>query len=153
MIYIEALNDITEYSKEAPLQKPVLFLAGGITNCPNWQEKIVNYLKNEDIYILNPRRKNFPIDDPNASEEQIRWEFNALQLADIISFWFPKETLCPITLYELGFWNNSEKPIIIGMDKKYKRKQDVIIQSKLIRDTVNINYTLKELAKNIIEYL
>ena len=36
----------------------------------------------------NPRRKDFPINDPIASEEQITWEFEHLKNSDIIIFWF-----------------------------------------------------------------
>lgn len=57
----------------------VVFLAGGITNCPNWQWNVIKLLKDAvndypNLVILNPRRDNFPIDDPNASEEQITWD-------------------------------------------------------------------------------
>jgi hypothetical protein len=48
-------------------------LAGGITGCPDWQSKLINLLRNEDIVIFNLRRKNFPIHDPTAVEEQIKW--------------------------------------------------------------------------------
>jgi hypothetical protein len=39
-------------------------------------------MKREDIgeaevYLFNPRRENFPINDPNASKEQIEWEYVA----------------------------------------------------------------------------
>lgn len=63
-----------------------LFLAGGITNCPDWQSEMIeklSFIKN--LTVFNPRRKNFPIHDPKASEEQITWEFNWLKNSDIIS--------------------------------------------------------------------
>lgn len=75
-----------------------LFLAGGITGCPDWQSKLIDLLKNEDVVILNPRRKDFPINDPKAIEKQIVWEYNHLKKANAISFWFPKESICPIAL-------------------------------------------------------
>ena len=39
-----------------------LFLAGGISNCPNWQKELVDLLKNKEIVLLNPLRKKFPKD-------------------------------------------------------------------------------------------
>jgi hypothetical protein len=33
-----------------------------------------------------------------------RWEHDHLRRSKAIMFWFPSETLCPITLYELGAW-------------------------------------------------
>ncbi len=119
-----------------------LFLAGGITNCPDWQTELIERLKSIDIKavldVYNPRRKNFPIGDKNASREQIQWEFDKLKTADIIVFWFSRGSLNPIVLYELGMWGNSRTtPIIIGIDKEYEREQDVIIQTALARpDTV-----------------
>ena len=55
-----------------------IFIAGGITNCPDWQSEIVELLNNADVVLLNPRRKNFPINEPRASKEQIQWEFENL---------------------------------------------------------------------------
>jgi len=41
-----------------------LFLASGITNCPNWQKEfkslLEKYVDDSNLVILNPRRENFP---------------------------------------------------------------------------------------------
>jgi len=128
-----------------------LFLAGGITNCPDWQKEMIDMLKGEDdLVIYNPRRKNFPIHDPNAAKDQITWEYNYLKKCDMISFWFSRGSLNPIVLYELGIHGNSGKRLIfIGMDKEYERQQDVIIQTKLARPDIKIVYSLKDLANQI----
>lgn len=90
--------------------------------------------------FYNPRRKNFPMDNPNAAEEQIVWEYNHLKTADIIVFWLASGTLNPIVLYELGIWGNAtNKPIIIGIDPKYERKLDVLVQTKLARPDIVVN--------------
>lgn len=86
----------------------VVFLAGGITNCPNWQENVINELRSskddlENLVIMNPRRENFPIEDPNASKQQIAWEFCGLEACDIFSMYYcdgPSDQ--PICMYELG---------------------------------------------------
>lgn len=52
-----------------------VFLAGGITDCPWWQDEIINLLKDESGILYNPRRKDFPIGDSMAAKEQIAWEF------------------------------------------------------------------------------
>ena len=147
MKYIEAPQ---EY--DIRLLSDSLFLAGGITNCPEWQSEMVMLLSDTDITILNPRRKNFPIDDPEAARQQITWEFHALRDVDTISFWFCKETICPIVLYELGTWNVSDKHIFIGMDPEYQRRQDVEIQTKLVRPDLEIVYSLLDLSKQIIAF-
>jgi len=143
MIYVEApgISPRTDMSS--------LFIAGGISGCSNWQEILVPMLNDLDIVIFNPRRDNFPIHDPNAAQAQIEWEFNQLTTATVISFWFCKETLCPIVLYELGRWAMSQKPIVVGMDPDYQRHQDVEIQMDLARPGLPIVYSLKALATSI----
>src|SRR3954464_2254024 len=98
MRYIEAPAEWDGYG-------PSVFLAGGITDCPDWQTEMVELLADTELNVLNPRRANFPIKDPGAAEAQISWEHRYLRRAGMISFWFPKETLCPIVLYELGAWS------------------------------------------------
>jgi hypothetical protein len=148
MKYLEAPENYIKTS-----DRKALFLAGGITNCPDWQSEIVNLLKDADITILNPRRKNFPIDNPNASEEQIKWEFAHLRKADIIQFWFPKESICPIALYELGAWSMTRIPLFIGVDEMYERRIDIEEQTALVRPEIRIVYSLEGLARQIIDYL
>lgn len=127
-----------------------LFMAGGISNCPLWQADLVRLLALEEMTLLNPRRENFPMDDPSAAEEQIGWEHHYLNVADGIAFWFPCETLCPIALYELGKWTVvHDKPIFIGVHPDYKRRVDVEIQTSLERPSLRIVYSLEDLAKQI----
>lgn len=123
-----------------------IFLAGGITNCPDWQQDIVSMLRDTDLTLLNPRRENFPIHDPNAALAQITWEYEHLRKANAILFWFPRETLCPIVLYELGAWNMTKKPIFVGVHPEYKRRPDVEIQTQLARPSIEVVYSLQDLA-------
>src|SRR5947208_1960195 len=127
--YIEAL---TEFKGNGPS----LFLAGGITACFNWQERVAAALAELPLTILNPRRANFPIDDPTAAAAQIEWEHRHLRKATATLFWFPAETLCPITLYELGAWSMNRKPMFVGTHPDYQRRQDVVIQTRLARPEV-----------------
>jgi hypothetical protein len=151
MKYVEAVMEYNQHNEDVSL-----FLAGGITNCPNWQQDLREQLDLEDtnFILYNPRRDNFPIEDPNASYEQIEWEYRYLRKADMISFWFCKETICPIVLYELGTWTPSRKKIFIGMDKDYSRRQDVEIQTKLVRgEDFEFVYSLEALADQIKTFL
>lgn len=141
MIYIEA--------PDSDAFMPKVFLAGGITDCPDWQSEVRRALRSEPCVLLNPRRENFPIDDPDAAEEQITWEHRALRAADAILFWFPKETLCPIVSYELGAWSMTDKPIFVGCDPKYMRQQDVVIQMQLARPEIEIFWDLPVLIRQV----
>ena len=145
MRYIEAPKNYIKRKSVA------IFLAGGITNCPDWQQELVKLLENTNLVILNPRRENFPIHDPNAAQEQITWEYEHFKKADMISFWFSRGSLNPIVLFELGKWLvQDEKPIFIGIDPKYERRQDVEIQTWLERGDFVFTYSLDGLAIQII---
>ena len=141
MQYIEAPNN-------DPAKYPSLFLAGGITGVKdNWQAKAALELKDIQLLtIFNPRRKaEFK---PEDEEEQITWEHRCLYRADAISFRFPPDTLCPITLYELGAWSvwtdpnfplsQEPKRLFISVHPKYARLKDILIQTKLVRPDVQV---------------
>lgn len=154
--YIRQPNDIT------------VFLAGGITNCWEWQDKVIEMLQNEkevnldNLVVFNPRRKDFPIDDPNASYEQIKWEFEMLEKCDIFSMYFcTGESDQPICMYELGRnicrmqmrfpidWNVR---LVITTESNYKRAKDVSIQTILATDCmINTNSNIAQHIDNIIE--
>ena len=147
-IVIEAVGEIYSVENQNNIK---LFLAGGIQNCPDWQSEMVDMLGHvNDLTIYNPRRPNFPIDNPKATEEQITWEYNHLNNADLISFWFSKGSLNPIVLFELGKFIETDKKIFIGMDPEYQRKQDVEIQTLLSNPSIEIVYSVKELSDQII---
>lgn len=121
-----------------------VFLAGGITNCPNWQKEVIEGLSNTDLTVLNPRRDHFPIHDPYAANDQITWEFEALEKCDIFSMYFADaDSDQPICMYELGrniarmqmrFPNTWMYRIVITADQNYRRFNDVEIQTKLATD-------------------
>ena len=145
MQYIEALAPYNGHEKS-------VFLAGGISNCIDWQAEVTSMLADANLVLLNPRRSNFPIYNPAESEVQIKWEFDHLRKASAILFWFPSETLCPITLYELGTWSMTEKPLFVGVHPNYQRRSDVEIQTRLVRPDVTIVYTIAELVKQVWVY-
>jgi hypothetical protein len=140
--YIEALEEFDG-------DETSLFLAGGITGCSDWQEYAGMSLSQLPIVILNPRRAHFPIDNPAAAAAQIEWEHRHLHKASAILFWFPSETLCPITLYELGAWSMTDKPLFVGTHPEYRRRGDVVIQTRLARPDIQIVDTLDELLARV----
>ena len=149
MRYIEALN--SPKSQEGDV---LVFMAGGITGCPQWAAEMVELLSDVDgLVLMNPRRAEFPIDDPDAALEQVTWEHDHLRMADAILFWFPCETLCPIVLYELGAWSMTKKALWVGVHPDYARRLDVEIQTQLARPDVQVVYSLEALAAQIRETL
>jgi hypothetical protein len=142
MQYVEA-------PQEYPGSAPSIYLGGGISDCENWQQQLITLLARSDLVVLNPRRVSFPINDPSAAQEQIEWEFRHLERATIKLFWFPPQTLCPITLFELGAWSRSEAPLVVGAHPEYKRREDIVIQMELARPDVNVVDSLEELAEEV----
>jgi hypothetical protein len=129
-----------------------LFLGGGITNCPDWQADVVKLLEGEDLVVLNPRRSTEFTED--MAEEQILWEYQALRNADTVMFWFPKETLCPITLFELGvFSQRKETRLIVGTHPEYARRFDVQVQMVLARPEVVVHDSIEGLAADYLSAL
>jgi len=138
--------------------KHSLFLAGGVGSLapvPNWQRELVARLRDTDWTLLNPRRDDYPAGNPRALREQIEWEHRHLKAASAISFWFPPETLCPISLYELGAWANwrgeggGQKPLVVGAHPDYAKRADLLIQLELARPDIQIAANLEELEAGI----
>lgn len=123
-----------------------VFLAGGISNCPDWQNDLISHIRvhfgsHEDLIIYNPRRPTYE-DSVEIATQQITWERIHLHKSQIILFWFPCETLCPITLFEYGYWlatlERTTKPrLVVGCHPDYKRKLDLEVQTKLTARTTN----------------
>jgi hypothetical protein len=141
--YVEAPNDYQPRPGEKP--KPPVFLAGGITNCEDWQEIATTALftSRHPLVVCNPRRANFPIHDPSASEEQIRWEYRHLHLpGGLTMLWFPacdpRLTTQPITMFELGAAVGERRSLLIGADPGYPRVRDVHIQLRLARPEITV---------------
>jgi hypothetical protein len=131
----------------APLR---LFIAGGISGCHDWQAELIGRLRPTGYCVFNPRRDDFPADDMEAGRWQIRWEHEHLEQADIVSFFFPPETLCPITLFELGKIATSRREIFVGAHPAYARRADVEMQLALIRPEVRVVDSVAALAGQLI---
>lgn len=124
---------------------PSVFLAGGITDCPDWQKIASGPLLDQGYIVLNPRRENFPIEDPTAAEAQIKWEFRHLHYANVVLFWFPASpSPQPIALYELGFHAAKGTDIAVGVSPGYARKADVYHQMRLSRPQLTVRTSLSD---------
>jgi hypothetical protein len=135
--------------------RPFVFLGGGITNCPWWQDEVITDLEEYPFgTLLNPRRRDFPIDDPNAAQAQMLWEAGALHRSSIVSMWFcGGESDQPICMYELGRHLYKHQlgrtRVVLGVDPEYKRAHDVELQTWLVDPNLEIADTLEEHAENI----
>lgn len=107
-----------------------VFIAGGISNCPNWQEDefifltktVVSHLSDApNIVLINPRRDQFDVNDPLASDVQIEWEHDHLNIADIV-----------------------------GTHPEYQRRFDVIKQLSLIRPYLVVHSDIHAMVRELL---
>ncbi len=140
--------------KEFDGKGPSLFLAGGITHCPDWQSEMIDLLwgplTTTELTLVNPRRENFDISNDNLTKEQIEWEYRHLQRVWSVLFWFPYASLCPITLFELGKMLNTPKTLYVGCHPNYKRRLDLEVQLKLAKPRLQIVYSIQDLADQVV---
>lgn len=150
MIYVEAPE---EYDGDLPS----IFLAGGITACPDWQAEVVAALPGlaSNVAVFNPRRASFDVANPFGAAEQVAWEFRHLRRAWVTLFWFPAcdpaVTVQPIALYELGAAAESNRLIAVGVDDGYPRAADVRMQLGLIRPNQLVHGSLSETVEEAVE--
>lgn len=104
-----------------------IFLAGTIDlgNSIDWQKQVEDYYKksnfNFNITIFNPRTVHY--NDDNI-RNQINWELNHLEEADIIIMNILGNSKSPISLMELGLYAKSDKLYVI-CEKDFYRYTNV----------------------------
>lgn len=146
------------YQSVTPSSVIKVFVAGGISKCPDWQRQFLDHFKyHGQVAFYNPRREDFDINNTDMSAEQIEWEYIHLNEADLIVFWFPEETVCPITLLELGKALGQKKDIVVGTHPNYERRFDVIHQISMtgldIPEVVDNIEDLVKLTKDAFDWI
>lgn len=130
-----------------------VFLAGGTSNCPNWQLEIVEIFSevcSDKVVMFNPRREDWRFDN-GESYRQIKWESEHLSRADIIAFWFAKGSVNPISLFEYGYYGlGSNRTIVVGADMEYSRKYDIMVQTKIIREEQHVCESFKRFRNELL---
>jgi hypothetical protein len=110
-----------------------IFLAGTIEmgNSEDWQSKLSNVLSDRPYTVLNPRRADWDSSWTQEFEnpqfyQQVTWELNALDKADIIILYLLPDSKSPISLMELGLYANSGK-LLVCCPNGFWRKGNVDI--------------------------
>ena len=103
-----------------PALEKRVFLAGSIEmgQAEQWQEQFVNAMSDlSDLVIFNPRRDDWDsswrqrADDPQFFE-QVNWELDMLDAADIVVMYLAPGTRSPVSLLELGLCARSGKLLV-----------------------------------------
>ena len=117
--------------------KFTIFLGGSIEmdKAEKWQERITQTLSEFDIRILNPRRDSFDISQEQSIKnpyfkEQVTWELDGLERADLILMYLQPDTLSPISMMEIGIYINTldwNKQMIICCPDGFWRRGNIEI--------------------------
>lgn len=134
--------------------KSGIFLAGGISNCPDWQQGVGDRIAAEtNAVAVNPRRTDFDMSAyEEISKQQIKWEYLALRMCSFNMFWFPCETLCPITLFELGsaLERCQDGALFVGAHPEYQRRFDLVEQINLKGKSCLLYDNLDEMTNEMV---
>lgn len=111
-----------------PEKGPFLFLAGSIEMgaAENWQERVARELDSTRLTLLNPRRDDWDASWTQSKDnpqffEQVSWELEAQERADIILMYFAPGTKSPISLLELGLFARSHKMTVVCPDGFWRK--------------------------------
>jgi nucleoside 2-deoxyribosyltransferase len=150
--YFTAPNNIAMRDRS----KPSIFLAGSIEmgTAENWQEKVGNFLlATEKWNVFDPRRKDWDsswiqsYSNPQFSQ-QVHWEINALEKADLIIMYLDPATKSPISLLELGLFAGQKKNMKVVCPDGFWRKGNVEVVCSLY--DVPLFNSLEELYKELV---
>jgi hypothetical protein len=148
------------YSLSGIENKFSVFLAGSIEMgaAENWQEKIEQetvHLKN--ICILNPRRDDWDSswkqDIQNEQfKEQVNWELEGLEKANLIVFYFSPETKSPVSMLELGLFARSHKLLVCCPEGFWRKGNiDVVCERYNIEQVNNLEEIIKKIKEKTYE--
>lgn len=101
--------------------KNYIFLAGSIDLklSSNWREELIVKSGNHHFYF-DPTNKNHDDLDQKQMENHIKWELDALCMADKIILNFLPNSTSPISLVELGLYVSTTKLIVVCPNEFYK---------------------------------
>ena len=133
--------------------KPTVFLAGSIEmgKAEDWQTDMSQFFFEFGFTVFNPRRKDWDstwlpeFTNPNFYQ-QVNWELNALDNADIIIMYFSPGTYSPISLLELGLYATSGKLRVVCPDGFWRKGNVEFVCNKYDIPMFN---NLDELIKNL----
>lgn len=102
-----------------------VFMGGTISN---WRDEFKLLLQDTDVVLLDPVVENY-----SPSEEQVSWEFDAMNRAHILVFYFDKTSVSPISLMELGWAMHSLRTVLVGADPDYPLYSELLPRYNIMR--------------------
>ena len=138
--------------------QPKVFLAGSIEMgvAENWQSRVEKMLANTNAIIFNPRRDDWDaswvqsIDNPQF-REQVEWELDCLERADVVAMYFDPTTKSPISLLELGLFARTDSVLVVCCPDGFWRKGnvDIVCNRYEVKQVKNIDELVAETLRQI----
>lgn len=131
-----------------------IFLAGSIEmdKAENWQNKIITYFDDDEITFFNPRRDYWDaswkqeISNPKF-KEQVSWELDALDQADVIVMYFDPATKSPISLLELGLFANSKKLVVCCPEGFWRKGNvDIVCERYMVEQAPTLEILINKIS-------
>lgn len=134
-----------------------VFLSGSISeiNGELWQKSIATALSSFAVTILDPYRPDW-----NSSwkedisfapfKEQVEWELDMQEKADVIALYFGPEAKAPISLLELGLFARSKKTVAACPDGFWRKGN---VQVVCARFGIELVDNLDELIQSVKQRL
>lgn len=132
----------------APLQDGFsVFLAGTIElgSARNWQTFLEDQLSALNIVLLNPRRDQWDSSWIQSKatpqfRQQVEWELNALEQANLIAMYLEPNTSSPISLLELGLFARSGKLVVCCPEGFWRKGNvDIVCETYGVQQVESLN--------------
>jgi hypothetical protein len=141
------------------LTTPSIFLAGSIEmgKATDWQTDFTNSVSHLPITIFNPRRDDWDsswkqdISNPHF-KEQVEWELDHLEKANLIVLYLQPGTMSPISLLELGLHAREGKVLVCCPEGFWRRGNvQVICERFKIPMFEDLEELMRVAAERILE--
>ncbi|KXH44219.1 hypothetical protein CNYM01_08547 [Colletotrichum nymphaeae SA-01] len=142
-------------TREKTIREKTIFLAG-TTSKRDWRKDVANSLAHLPVVIFDPFRPDWDstwkedVSDERFSN-QVKWELDMQERADIIIVYFEPETEGHISLLELGLCARSKGKVIVACPEGYKKRGNV--QVVCSRYEIPFVESFEELIQKLIQKL
>lgn len=132
-----------------------VFLAGSIEmgKAEDWQAEMTDFFNLHNWGVFNPRRDDWnnewsqSFENPHF-QQQVNWELNALDVADLILMNFVPGTISPISLYEFGRYSTSNKMIVVCPEGYFRSGN---VEVACFKDNIPLVVDLDSFKKQFIK--
>jgi hypothetical protein len=151
------MNVITSPEKLILENRYSVFLAGSIEGdtAQKWQDIVIEKLKDTSVTLLNPRRDEWDTSwkqdiNNRTFNEQVIWELEALEKANLVIMYFDKSTKSPISLLELGLFAQSGKLVVCCPEGFWRKGNvDIVCERYGALQVQNLEDLIKEVKKKL----